>query len=78
MAPAYGGEEKFAERLLGLFKRGFLKRHPYNGEPRFVPTLAVVLAEKRFEEKWTTPSNGVPHEIPDLKPGVPRPPRVTP
>lgn len=77
LATQHGGEERFAIRLLSLFKRGFLKRHPYNGEPRYVPTLATMLAERRFEEKWSPPSmsNGVPPEIPDLPPGVP-PPRA--
>lgn len=77
LAAQHGGEERFAIRLLSLFKRGFLKRHPYNGEPRYVPTLATMLAERRFEEKWSPPSmsNGVPPEIPDLPPGVP-PPRA--
>jgi hypothetical protein len=73
LAGSFGGEEKFAARLLALFKRGFLKRHPYDGEARFVPTLATVLAERRFEETWipAVKSTGIPGKIPDLGPRVP-------
>jgi hypothetical protein len=50
-APLYGGEEALSRLLSGILSNGFLKQHPYNGEMRFIPTLARVIGERMFEEK---------------------------
>ncbi len=76
IAEEYGGEDALSAMLLALFKRGWLKRRPYNGPLSRVPYLATVLEERRFEDKWEPEPDisAVPAEIPSLPPRKARQP----
>jgi hypothetical protein len=46
-----GNEDALAAEILRAFRRGFLRRHPYDGEPRFVPKLETFLANQSWQER---------------------------
>lgn len=54
LAAAYdGGEVKLSADILGAFRRGFLKRHPYDSaDLRFRPLLENIIAERRWEQPF--------------------------
>jgi hypothetical protein len=54
-----GGEVGLAEAIGKAFAAGYLKRHPYNGEPRYCPKLETFLAERCWEEPESKSPNAV-------------------
>lgn len=69
LASSYqGGEQALAEAILKRFREGFLRRPPYNGDIKHVPTLETFLSARSWEDgadrPWVANSATMPWEEP--------------
>lgn len=54
-----GGEAALARVILARFDAGMLKRHPYDGDPRYRPTFETFLSQRRWEDPDPKPEPGI-------------------